>query len=90
MLSRHPAFADLRVSPLHGKMPSDEKDAVMQSFARGDIDVLIATTVVEVGVDVPERVDDGRSSRPTGSASRSCTSCADASAAAACPGSACS
>jgi ATP-dependent DNA helicase RecG len=53
MLARHPSFADLRVAPLHGKMPSDEKDAVMQSFARGDIDVLIATTVVEVGVDVP-------------------------------------
>ena len=53
LLSRHPAFGDLRVSPLHGKMPSDEKDAIMQSFARGDIDVLVATTVVEVGVDVP-------------------------------------
>jgi ATP-dependent DNA helicase RecG len=52
LLSRHPAFADLRVAPLHGKMPSDEKDAIMQSFARGDIDVLVATTVVEVGVDV--------------------------------------
>ena len=34
-------------------MPSDEKDAIMQAFARGDIDVLVATTVVEVGVDVP-------------------------------------
>ena len=53
MVSRHPAFAHLRVSPLHGRMPSDEKDAIMQSFARGEIDVLIATTVVEVGVDVP-------------------------------------
>ena len=53
LLSRHPAFGDLRVAPLHGKMPSDEKDAIMQSFARGDIDVLVATTVVEVGVDVP-------------------------------------
>ena len=53
LVSRHPAFGDLRVSPLHGKMPSDEKDAIMQSFARGDIDVLVATTVVEVGVDVP-------------------------------------
>ena len=48
-----PAFADIRVEILHGKMPSDEKDAVMQAFARGDIDVLVATTVVEVGVDVP-------------------------------------
>ncbi len=53
LLSRHPAFADIRVEILHGKMPSDEKDAVMQAFARGDIDVLVATTVVEVGVDVP-------------------------------------
>ncbi|KRA23587.1 ATP-dependent DNA helicase RecG [Microbacterium sp. Root61] len=53
MLSRHPAFAQIRVEILHGKMPSDEKDAVMQAFARGDIDVLVATTVVEVGVDVP-------------------------------------
>jgi ATP-dependent DNA helicase RecG len=53
LLSRHPAFADIRVQILHGKMPSDEKDAVMQAFARGDIDVLVATTVVEVGVDVP-------------------------------------
>ncbi|WP_345802824.1 ATP-dependent DNA helicase RecG [Microbacterium sp. AZCO] len=53
LLSRHPAFSDIRVEILHGKMPSDEKDAVMQAFARGDIDVLVATTVVEVGVDVP-------------------------------------
>jgi ATP-dependent DNA helicase RecG len=53
LLSRHPAFAALRVAPLHGKMPSDEKDSIMQAFARGEIDVLVATTVVEVGVDVP-------------------------------------
>lgn len=53
LLSRHPAFDGIRVEILHGKMPSDEKDAVMQAFARGDIDVLVATTVVEVGVDVP-------------------------------------
>ncbi|SIT73044.1 ATP-dependent DNA helicase RecG [Microbacterium sp. RU33B] len=53
LLSRHPAFESLRVEVLHGKMPSDEKDAVMQAFARGDVDVLVATTVVEVGVDVP-------------------------------------
>jgi ATP-dependent DNA helicase RecG len=53
LLSRMPGFADIRVQILHGKMPSDEKDAVMQAFARGDIDVLVATTVVEVGVDVP-------------------------------------
>ncbi|QKJ19252.1 ATP-dependent DNA helicase RecG [Microbacterium hominis] len=53
LLSRHPAYADIRVEILHGKMPSEQKDAVMQAFARGDIDVLVATTVVEVGVDVP-------------------------------------
>lgn len=53
LLSRLPSFADIRVQILHGKMPSDEKDAVMQAFARGDIDVLVATTVIEVGVDVP-------------------------------------
>jgi len=53
LLSRHPSFADIRVQILHGRMPSDEKDAVMQAFARGDVDVLVATTVVEVGVDVP-------------------------------------
>ena len=53
LLSRQPGYDGIRVEILHGKMPSDEKDAVMQAFARGDIDVLIATTVVEVGVDVP-------------------------------------
>jgi ATP-dependent DNA helicase RecG len=53
LLSRHPSFSGIRVEILHGKMPSDEKDAVMQAFARGDVDVLVATTVVEVGVDVP-------------------------------------
>lgn len=53
LLSRQPGYEGIRVEILHGRMPSDEKDAVMQAFARGDIDVLIATTVVEVGVDVP-------------------------------------
>jgi ATP-dependent DNA helicase RecG len=43
----------LRISPLHGRMPSEEKDAVMQAFSRGEIDVLVSTTVIEVGVDVP-------------------------------------
>jgi ATP-dependent DNA helicase RecG len=46
-------FADLRVSVVHGRMPSKEKDAVMDAFKRGEVDVLVATTVVEVGVDVP-------------------------------------
>jgi ATP-dependent DNA helicase RecG len=46
-------FPDLRVDVLHGKMPPREKDAAMDRFTRGETDVLVATTVVEVGVDVP-------------------------------------
>ncbi len=53
VLARHPSFSSIRVAILHGKLPSDEKDAIMRAFAAGDIDVLVATTVVEVGVDVP-------------------------------------
>ncbi|HKT56460.1 MAG TPA: helicase-related protein, partial [Microbacterium sp.] len=53
LLATHPKFAELRVEMLHGKMGADEKDAVMRAFAEGEIDVLVATTVVEVGVDVP-------------------------------------
>jgi ATP-dependent DNA helicase RecG len=47
------ALAGLRVGVLHGRLPADEKDTVMRAFAGGDIDVLVATTVVEVGVNVP-------------------------------------
>ncbi len=43
----------LRLGMLHGKLPADEKDTVMRSFAAGELDVLVATTVIEVGVDVP-------------------------------------
>ncbi|MEU4830482.1 ATP-dependent DNA helicase RecG [Streptosporangium sp. NPDC023615] len=43
----------LRVEVLHGKLPPEDKDAVMRAFTRGEIDVLVATTVIEVGVDVP-------------------------------------
>lgn len=43
----------LRLGALHGRMAADEKDTVMSRFAAGEIDVLVATTVVEVGVDVP-------------------------------------
>ncbi|MEV4755263.1 ATP-dependent DNA helicase RecG [Micromonospora sp. NPDC049559] len=43
----------LRIGVLHGRLPADEKDGVMRSFAAGELDVLVATTVVEVGVDVP-------------------------------------
>jgi ATP-dependent DNA helicase RecG len=46
-------FAGLRVGLLHGRMKGADKDAVMHAFARGEIDLLVATTVVEVGVDVP-------------------------------------
>jgi len=46
-------FPDLRLALLHGQMPAIEKDAVMLSFAAGEVDVLVATTVVEVGIDVP-------------------------------------
>ena len=46
-------FPDLRVSLLHGQMKGAEKEAVMRSFANGEADVLVATTVIEVGVDVP-------------------------------------
>lgn len=53
LLATHPTVGGLRRAALHGKMPSEEKDSVMLAFARGEIDVLIATTVIEVGVDVP-------------------------------------
>jgi ATP-dependent DNA helicase RecG len=43
----------LRVEVLHGRMPADEKEARMRAFAAAEVDVLVATTVVEVGVDVP-------------------------------------
>ena len=46
-------FSDLRVSLLHGQMKGAEKEAAMAAFARGKADVLVATTVIEVGVDVP-------------------------------------
>src|SRR3954470_13106803 len=52
MLSAGP-LADLRVEVLHGRLAADVKDDVMRRFARGDVDVLVATTVIEVGVDVP-------------------------------------
>jgi ATP-dependent DNA helicase RecG len=46
-------LSGLRVEILHGRLPADEKDAVMRAFAAGDVAVLVATTVVEVGVNVP-------------------------------------
>jgi ATP-dependent DNA helicase RecG len=50
---RRDVFPDLHVELLHGRLPQREKDAAMARFARGEADVLLATTVVEVGVDVP-------------------------------------
>jgi ATP-dependent DNA helicase RecG len=47
------ALAGARIAALHGRMPSDEKEAVMRAFADGSLDIIVATTVIEVGVDVP-------------------------------------
>jgi ATP-dependent DNA helicase RecG len=47
------ALHGLRVGILHGKLPAEEKDTAMRAFERGELDVLVATTVIEVGVDVP-------------------------------------
>ncbi len=49
----HGELAGLRIGLLHGRLPSAEKDVVMERFRRADLDVLVATTVIEVGVDVP-------------------------------------
>ncbi len=46
-------FTDLRVGLLHGRMPAEEKDRVMDAVRRGTIHVLVATTVIEVGIDIP-------------------------------------
>ena len=50
---RDSAFPDLRLALLHGKMKGSEKEAVMTAFAAGEYDILVSTTVIEVGVDVP-------------------------------------
>ena len=47
------AFPDLKVALLHGQMKAADKERVMAQFARGEADILVATTVIEVGVDVP-------------------------------------
>jgi ATP-dependent DNA helicase RecG len=51
---REEDLAGLRLGLLHGQMPAVEKEAAMAAFRAGDTDVLVATTVIEVGVDVPE------------------------------------
>jgi ATP-dependent DNA helicase RecG len=50
---RHGPLSGLRLGLMHGRLSADEKDAVMAAFRAGDIDVLVCTTVIEVGVDVP-------------------------------------
>src|SRR5690606_33650279 len=50
---RNGPLSSVRVGVLHGRLPSEEKDAVMRAFAAGEIDVLVSTTVIEVGVNVP-------------------------------------
>ena len=52
-LLEEPSLAGLTVEVLHGRLPADEKDAVMGRFQRGETQVLVSTTVIEVGVDVP-------------------------------------
>ena len=52
-LRKNPALGHARIGLLHGKLSSEEKADTMQKFAAGEIDVLVATTVIEVGVDVP-------------------------------------
>ncbi len=52
-LAEHPLLKDLRRAPLHGRMDSETTEQTMRAFERGEIDVLISTTVIEVGVDVP-------------------------------------
>jgi ATP-dependent DNA helicase RecG len=47
------ALQGLKIAVLHGRLPAEEKEATMQAFSQGDIDVLVSTTVIEVGVDVP-------------------------------------
>ncbi len=47
------AFPELRIGLVHGKLPNDEKAQTMAAFKRGDLHLLVATTVIEVGVDVP-------------------------------------
>jgi ATP-dependent DNA helicase RecG len=53
LLRQEPVLSAARIEVLHGRLPVDEGERVMRAFTGGDVDVLVATTVVEVGVDVP-------------------------------------
>ncbi|HEY9855926.1 MAG TPA: ATP-dependent DNA helicase RecG [Stenomitos sp.] len=50
---QHKVFPEYRVGLLHGQMPADEKEAMIEAFRKHELDILVATTVIEVGVDVP-------------------------------------
>ncbi len=52
-LQKNPALSGLRIGLMHGRLSSEEKQSAMASFAAGETDVLVATTVIEVGVNVP-------------------------------------
>jgi ATP-dependent DNA helicase RecG len=52
-LRAEPALDGVRIEVLHGRMAAEDKDVVMRAFAAGEIDLLVSTTVIEVGVDVP-------------------------------------
>ena len=54
---------ELRIGLVHGQQRADDRDATMTAFAAGEMDVLVATTVIEVGIDVPERKRDGHRGR---------------------------
>ena len=66
----------LRIGLVHGRMKGPAKDKVMRAFKAGDIEVLVATTVIEVGVDGAQREPDDYRERGNVWGSRSCTSCA--------------
>jgi len=52
-LAEHPLLKDVRQAPLHGRMDAETTEQTMRAFERGEIDLLVSTTVIEVGVDVP-------------------------------------
>ena len=52
-MRRHPLFAGIEIELLHGKMPPEKKSAIMRRFVSGQAGILVSTTVVEVGIDVP-------------------------------------